>query len=106
MCFFAKAQQRKTDTLVANTRSEISANGVLTYTITSAYNQTFCYDIYMNRKIIIKQSSVPGLNGREGFKTKESAEKIAKLVIDKINNGIMPPSITIDELKKLNVLFK
>ena len=35
---------------------------------------------------------------------KAAAEKVAKLIITKIKNGEMPPSVTPEELKKLNVL--
>ena len=75
-----------------------------TYTLIPAENKTWCYDIYMDKKLFIHQPSIPGLPGNEGFKTKADAEKIAKLVIDKIKKGEMPPSITIEEMKKLKVL--
>ncbi len=77
---------------------------VYTYTIIPAENKTWCYDIYIDKKLIIHQPSIPGLPGNDGFKTKADAEKIAKLVIDKIKKGEMPPSITIEEMKKLKVL--
>ena len=53
---------------------------------------------------MIHQTSAPALPGNEGFKTKKDASKIALLVIDKIRKGEMPPTISIDEMKKLNVI--
>ena len=53
---------------------------------------------------LVIQSSVPGQPGNEGFKTKEGAEKVAKLVIKKMKKGVMPPSIDIEELKKLKII--
>jgi hypothetical protein len=53
---------------------------------------------------MIHQPSAPGLPGNEGFKTKADAEKVAKLVIDKIKKGEMPPSVTKEEMEKLKVL--
>ena len=53
---------------------------------------------------MIHQTSAPGLPGNEGFKTKTDAEKVAQLVIDKIEKGEMPPTISIDEIKKLNAI--
>jgi hypothetical protein len=80
------------------------ANTKLTYKIIPATNKTYCYDVLADGKIFIHQPSKPGLPGNEGFTTKSSAEKVAKLVITKIKNGEMPPSVTTEELKKLNVL--
>lgn len=75
-----------------------------TFSIIPAANNTWCYDIYMDKKLFIHQPSIPAVPGNEGFKTKADAEKVAKLVIDKIKKGEMPPSVTIEEMKKLKVL--
>jgi len=80
------------------------SNTKLSYKIIPAANNTFCYDVLVDGKILIHQPSKPGLPGNEGFKTKQDAEKVAKLIISKIKKGEMPPSVTTDELKKLNVL--
>jgi hypothetical protein len=80
------------------------SNTKLTYNIIPAVNNTFCYDVLADGKIRIHQPSKPGLPGNEGFKTKAAAEKVAKLIITKIKKGEMPPNITLNELKKLNVL--
>jgi len=55
-------------------------------------------------RLMIHQSSAPGLPGNEGFKTKADAEKVAKLVISKIKKGEMPPTVSIEEMKKLKVI--
>jgi hypothetical protein len=80
------------------------ANTQFSYKIIPAVNNTFCYDVLVDGKILIHQPSIPGLPGNEGFKTKQDAEKVAKLIISKIKKGEMPPSVTLDELKKLKVL--
>lgn len=67
-------------------------------------NKTWGYDIYFEKRLIIHQPSMPGLSGNDGFKTKAHAEKVAKLVIDKIKKGVRLPSITIEEMKQLKVL--
>jgi hypothetical protein len=77
---------------------------ILNYKLTYSANNTYGYDIYRNGKCIIKQSTIPGIPGEEGFKNKEQAEKVAKMVIEKIKKGIMPPSINNEELKALNIL--
>jgi hypothetical protein len=72
--------------------------------IISGINNTWGYDILVNNKLTIHQPSIPSQPGNEGFKTKESAEKVAKLVIQKMKKGEMPPSIDAKELKKLNAI--
>ena len=76
-------------------------NPVLTYKLIPGINNTWGYDILVNGRIRIHQPSVPGQPGNEGFKTKEKAEKVARLVIKKMKNGESLPSITAEELKQL-----
>ena len=59
-------------------------------------------DTKKNFKII--QDQIPGSTKMETFKTKEDATKVALLVIEKIKKGEMPPTISIDEMKTLNVI--
>jgi hypothetical protein len=79
-------------------------NTRITYQIIPGISNTWGYDILVNNKLTIHQPSIPSLPGNEGFKTKESAEKVAKLVIKKMKKGEMPPSIDAQEMKKLKVL--
>ena len=80
------------------------ANTKLTYTIINAPNHTYGYDVFSDGKLVIHQKSIPAMPGNEGFKTKADAEKVEKLVIDKIKKGEMPPTVTIEELQKLKVI--
>ena len=80
------------------------ANSKLTYKIIDAPKHTWCYDVFADGRLMIHQTSAPALPGDEGFKTKEDAAKVALLVIEKIRKGEMPPTISIDEMKKLNVI--
>lgn len=80
------------------------AGSELTYKIIDAAGNTYGYDIYSNNKLTIHQPSVPGLPGNSGFKTKQGAESVAKLVVKKIKNGEMPPTVTIEEMKKLKAI--
>lgn len=76
----------------------------ISYKIISAPGNTWCYDIYVDGRLLIHQPNVPGLPGNEGFKTKDGAVKVAELVISKIKMGEMPPSISIEEMNKLGVI--
>jgi hypothetical protein len=76
----------------------------LTYTIINSANHTYGYDIFSDGKLLIHQPSVPGMSGNEGFKSKQSSEKVAQLVINKVKKGEMPPTVTKEELQKLNAI--
>ena len=80
------------------------ANTKLTYKVIDAPKHTYGYDVFGDGQLMIHQTSVPALPGNQGFKTKEAATKVALLVIDKIKQGEIPPTISIDEMKTLNVI--
>ena len=80
------------------------ANTKLSYKIIDAPNKTFGYDVYADGKLMIHQQSIPAMPGNEGFTTKAEAEKVAQLVMGKIRKGEMPPTVTVEELKKLKVV--
>jgi hypothetical protein len=66
-------------------------------------NNTFGYDIYLYDAVLIHQPSRPGLSGNMGFATEEDAMKVAELVIKKLRNNEMPPTVTIEELQAMKV---
>jgi len=76
----------------------------ISYKLIPAVNNTWGYDIIVDNHVKIHQPSIPGLPGNEGFKTKAGAEKVARLVISKLKKGEMPPTITVDEMKKLKAI--
>jgi hypothetical protein len=80
------------------------ANTKLTYKIIDAPKHTYGYDVFADGGLMIHQPSAPALPGNEGFKTKKDAVKVALLVIEKIKKGEVPPTISIDEMKKLKVI--
>ena len=80
------------------------ANTKLTYKVINAPKQTYGYDVFADGRLMVHQSSVPAVPRNEGFKTPEDATKVALVVIEKIKKGEMAPTISIDEMKKLNVI--
>ena len=97
--------QSKRDTKVADNKDNRQySNTKFEYVVIDAPNKTFGYDISAEGKTIIHQASIPGFSGDEGFRTKNDAQKVARLAIAKIQRGEMPPTITPDELKKLNLV--
>ena len=71
------------------------------YQVFQAAESTWGYDIIKDGKIFIHQPFAPGISGKRGFSSKLKAEMAAKLVIEKINKGIMPPSLSIEEVQKI-----
>jgi hypothetical protein len=76
----------------------------ITIKIIPAVNKTFCYDILLNGNPLLHQPSIPGLPGKEGFTTKERAQKVAEFVVNKIRKNEMPPLVTIEDLNNMGVL--
>lgn len=75
-----------------------------TYKIIDAPQHTYGYDVYAAGKLLVHQAGVPAMPGNKGFATKKDADKVAALVIEKLKKGVMPPTITKEELQKLKVI--
>ncbi len=110
VCLLLTAVFSKAHTL--NDRGMQSLNSPVVTVLDSAYsfktvlavNNTWGYDIFKGGKRIIHQQNIPGVSGNEGFKSASDAEKVARLVITKLKNGEMPPSVSKEELINLKVL--
>jgi len=107
-CWFLWNQQepRKTKELkvVAVPADNPYSNADIKAVIIPSEKNTFGYDIYVYGAVLVHQPSRPGLPGNTGFATAENARKVAELVIKKIRNNELPPTVTIEELKELRVL--
>jgi Domain of unknown function (DUF4907) len=69
------------------------------YFIIKAAENTYGYAIYIDGNMAIQQTTIPSLPGNVGFKDMQTAEKIATLVIKKIREGEMPPTLNADEVR-------
>lgn len=76
----------------------------MTAVVIPSEENTFGYDIYVDDAILIHQPSRPGISGNLGFATEQDALKVAELVIQKLRNNEMPPTVTMQELEVLDVL--
>ena len=74
------------------------------YFIIKAETNTYGYSIYADGHLYIHQTTIPSTPGNKGFPDTASAGKIARLVIQKIKQGEMPPTVTQSDLKKLNII--
>jgi hypothetical protein len=107
----SEQEKIKPGSIIRDTASSIQNNDVLTIRVFN--NDTikskpgaagFGYDIYRNDAVYIHQPNIPAVPGNNGFSTVEDARKTASLMIYKIENNIMPPSISTQELDSLGVL--
>lgn len=65
----------------------------------------FGYNILIDGDLFIHQNSIPSLPGNTAFPSQEKAELVANLVIHKLKNNIMPPSVSKQELDSLKTLI-
>lgn len=72
------------------------------YFIIKSDSTGYGYSIYADGNLFIQQTTIPALSGNRGFTDRKKAEKCAKLVMRKLKKGEMPPSITSNEIKKIN----
>ncbi len=61
------------------------------------------YDIKINQKTFIHQDVIPAINKSIPFNSKEDAEKVAKLIIEKIKKKEMPPAVSKKEIHQLGI---
>jgi hypothetical protein len=75
-----------------------------TFRIIPAAENTFGYEILDQGKILVQQKTIPAMPGNKGFQTEDDAKKCADFVISKLNQNIMPPSVTPEELDSLGII--
>jgi hypothetical protein len=61
------------------------------------------YQVFEGSKMLVDQKHIPAVQGMVGFETKEKAEITAEFVLNKIENGIFPPTVSPEELDSLGV---
>lgn len=93
--------------LNASPNSEDTSKGLrITYNIIQGAQNTYGYDILVDGKLMVHQPTIPAVSGQKGFTKKEDAEKVAQLVVSKVKAGVMPPTVTRQEMEKLGVSLK
>lgn len=75
----------------------------ITYEVLGNGDLGFSYKIYRAKKLLINQTYIPCVGGLQRFRTREQAEKVAKLVCVKLAKSGGLPTLTIGELDSLQV---
>lgn len=61
------------------------------------------YDILANGKTLIHQPTIPGQSGVVGFASQEQAQRVGEWVVHKIQQTQALPTLTNEELRRLDV---
>lgn len=72
--------------------------------IVTENNLGYGYQILKDGKLTIDQPTIPAIQGNQSFSSKEKAQKTAEYLIEKLNKGVFPPTISVEELDSLKVL--
>ena len=65
-------------------------------------DSTWIYEITLDNKLLIKQNTIPVISGNKKFISKQDAEKIGTLVLNKLKRR-KNPIISYDDLLKNNI---
>ncbi|MBU2929413.1 DUF4907 domain-containing protein [Winogradskyella psychrotolerans] len=68
-------------------------------------DSSWIYEVYNEGSLFIRQEYIPAVKGRQGFTSKEDAEKIGNLVIRKLSEDKMPV-ISIMDLNAYAISYK
>jgi len=76
------------------------------YSFQTTFNeeQGWGYQLLDNGKVFINQPHIPAVQGNKGFSSEEKAIKCAEYALKKVDEGMIPPTLTKIELDSLGVL--
>jgi hypothetical protein len=88
------------------TEAKTTKNAASNYSYVTIFSDSigWGYDILEGNVRRIHQPHIPAVQGNQGFKSGADAAKVAEKIIEKLNKGIMPPTISVDEMRDLGVL--
>ena len=61
------------------------------------------YEVWKDGALIINQTHIPAIQGLRAFVSQEQAQKAADIIKNKLDQGVFPPTISIDELRSIGV---
>lgn len=73
------------------------------YKITYTDEVGWGYQIFQGSKMIVDQKHIPAIQGLLGFKSKNEAESVAQHVLNKLNKGLFPPTVSKEELDSIGI---
>jgi len=113
-CAESKNNEDKSETIIAETNVESPEQNIGLRIDKTAFEYTaktiftpdhgWGYQILNLGELYINQPHIPSIPGNSGFDSEEKAQKTADFVIYKLNNGIVPPTVSPEELDSLGVM--
>ena len=61
------------------------------------------YEVWKDGALIINQTHIPAIQGLRAFASQEQAQNAVDIIKIKLDKGIFPPTISIDELQGIGV---
>jgi hypothetical protein len=71
--------------------------------ITQESSHEYGYQILKDGELMIDQKNIPAIQGNKAFSSRLDAQTVAHFALDKIKNGVFPPTISVAELDSLGV---
>ena len=90
---------------IAKDKEQELVTDSLSLKITDSEHTGFGFEILQGTSPLIIQPHIPAIQGIKGFETEEQPAIIGNYMIYKINNGIMPPSISVKDLDSLKIVY-
>lgn len=96
-------QNQETQTLPEIIEEEVVEDNYTVETFEKEENG-WGYRILNNGNLFINQPHIPAIQGNKGFSSQQKAETAANFMVWKLESGIVPPTVTTEELDSINVL--
>ena len=84
-------------------KMQVGSSDSLTVEIFSSDSLGYGFKIIQGGELLINQPHIPAIQGLKGFENEHEARRTADFMIQKIEKGILPPSISITELDSLGI---
>ena len=68
-------------------------------------NNGFGFEIKEDANVLIRQPFIPAAANKQAFKSKQEAQQVARLMIEKLTNNVFPPAISKHELDSLGITY-
>jgi len=77
------------------------------YHIVTLQNDTggWYFEIFKGNQSFINQKHIPAIQGTKAFADSLQAAKVGNLMMSKLEEGIFPPGISIQELDSLKIIY-
>lgn len=104
--FVSCSQSSKDQEIISTDKEEVvsKSDGIQAVVLEYGPDQ-FGYQILENGKLVIDQQNIPAVQGLKKFKTREEAQRLGNHVKSLIERGIMPPTVTLNDLDSLYISY-